>query len=176
MLISPLPETMAFCLNAPGRAIVPPVSTLAAPCQDKNPFSTAADRPALAKSPLSVAYDGKDVDGNPQEFNVEAKGELLAHNGAGIDDDRRIRGELDLDHIPARIHAHLLDPEDVGGGPLKLLVDAPTLGDQLRVSAKAAMLDGDLQCEDPRVPKALAGGASQSACAPRAWWRTSRTA
>ncbi|HET7488736.1 MAG TPA: hypothetical protein VFJ85_12465 [Acidimicrobiales bacterium] len=164
VLIHPLPQRMSFCLNAPGQAIVSPVSSITAPCQDKNPFSTDANRPALAKSPLSVSYDGKDGSGNPQEFNVDADGELLAHNGAGTDDDRRIRGTLDIDHVPATVRAHVLDSAgQPAGTPFRVLVEAPTLGPQLTVSAKASLLDGDLQCEDPRVPKRIDSTRTQMA-------------
>ena len=167
VLIHPLPQRMSFCLNASGQAIVAPPSSITAPCQDKNPFSAAANRPSLTKSPMSVAYDGSRGDGSAQEFDVDVDAELLAHNGAGTDDDRRVRGTLDIDHIPATIHAHVLDPKDqAAGGPLKVLVDAPTLGPQLTVFAKASLLDGDLQCEDPRVPKRIDSDTTQaSVCA-----------
>lgn len=164
VLIQPLPQVMSFCLNAPGQAIVAPVASVTAPCQDKNPFLTTADKPALPKSPLSVAYDGRKGDGSPQEFNVDVDAELVAHNGAGIDDNRRIKGRLDIDHIPAKIHAHVLDPAtQAAGTPMKVLVDAPTLGPQLTVFASAALLDGDLVCEDPRVPKRINAGRTQAA-------------
>lgn len=164
VLIHPLPQKMSFCFNAAGQAIVTPPSSVTAPCQDKNPFSTAANRPSLAASPLSVAYDGQQGDGSAQEFDVDVDGELLAHNGAGTDDDRRIRGTLDIDHIPATIRAHVLDPVgQAPGTPLKVLVDAPTLGPQLTVFAKASLLDGDLQCEDPRVPKRIDASTTQAA-------------
>ena len=164
VLVHPLPQVMSFCLNAAGQAIVAPVASVTAPCQDKNPFSTAADKPALPKSPMSVAYAGRKGDGSPQEFDVDVDAELVAHNKAGTDDDRRIKGRLDLDHIPATISAHVLDPTTQAvGTPMKVLVDAPTLGPQLTVFASAAMLDGDLVCEDPRVPKRIDADTTQSA-------------
>lgn len=154
VLIKPLPRKMSFCFNEAGQEIVSPTSTITAPCQDKNPFSTDANKPALAKSPLSFAYDGRDGNGNPQQIDeVLANGTIVDKGAdASVQDDRTVKGRVDVTNIPATLRAHFLDPKGERSGPMKLLVDAPVQGEQLKVVASAAMLDADLQCSDPRVP------------------------
>lgn len=151
VLIDPLPQKMSFCFNEAGQEIITPdPGAITAPCLQANPF---AGPPVPAQSPLSLSYEGRDGNGAPQEFNVTASAELVdkGTTAANVADDRRVKGSVELTHVPATIRAHFLDPEHQGG-PMRLLVEAPTLGDQLRVEATAAMLDADLQCQDPRVP------------------------
>jgi len=149
VLIDPLPEVMSFCLNASGQDVVAPTSTITAECQQANPFNPDGD--PLAKSPLSVAYDGS------SQFDVTADAELHALGVEGSDDrdDRRIRGHLEVLNIPKQIRAHILDPEDGEQGPTLVDIDAPladTGAEQVDVIVGAQLLDADLQCQDPRVP------------------------
>lgn len=152
VLIDPLPRQMTFCFNESSQEIVAPTSEITAEFQQANPFDPDGD--PLSRAPLSMAYDGQDGNGGPQEFDVTASARLTDRGTTPVDaaDDRRVTGDILVENVPASIRAHFIDPKDQGGGPTRLLIDAPAIDDQLRVEAAASLLDADLQCQDPRVP------------------------
>ncbi|MGH9136742.1 MAG: hypothetical protein ACRD0G_06800, partial [Acidimicrobiales bacterium] len=151
-----LPETFEFCLRQPDAPVGETGSSFTVACEDSAPFGDDDDE---LGTPLSVAYRGDDA------FDLTAEAEVVVHDtevdlddlvaGPPPIDDVRYRARLSATDVPAEITAHVLAGPDDEPGLIRAVVDTGDGAPQVDIDdLLLARLDGDLECDDPRVPAA----------------------
>ena len=112
-----------------------PTAPFTAACQDDDPFGDDDGAGGVTRSPLALAYDGTNADGDAAGVRRQAPWSTSTSGGDADSspdtptDDQHVRGHVDVLHLPGTFSAYVdSPPDDADGnptdGPLRVQYDA----------------------------------------------------